>query len=93
MTRVAFAGLLMRLQRKSFADEQLGFVRDSVLRGDYFTCEQAGQLMRVAALGDDQVKIAATLYPHLVDPENFAQLLALLPLTSDRLALRSLVSR
>lgn len=45
LTPAAFAGLLMRLQRKSFGDEQLGFVRSSVTRGDYFTCAQAGQLM------------------------------------------------
>ncbi len=93
LTPAAFAGVLMRLQRKSFGDEQLGLVRNSMARGDYFTCTQAGQLMRVAVASDDQVKIAAALYPHVVDPENFAQLIALLPLASDRQALRSLVSR
>ena len=93
MTRAAFATLLMQLQRRSFGDEQLGLLRDALRRGHYFTCEQAGQLMRASALSDDQVKIAAALYPQIIDPENFSQLVSMLSRESDRQKLRTLVRR
>ena len=91
MTAVAFAALLAKLQRLSFGDEQLELARAAVHRGHYFTCTQATQLMRASAFADDQVKIAATLYPRLVDLENSGQLLSTLARESDRQKLRSLV--
>ena len=93
MTKAAFAELLKELQRRSFSDEKLNLARDAVTGGAYFTCEQVGQMMRTASFGDDQVKIAATLYPRIVDPQNFIQLTSILTFESDRQKLRQLVGR
>jgi hypothetical protein len=91
MARAAFADLLLQLQRKSFGDEKLQVARAAAASGQRFSCEQVGQLMRTTALGDEQVQIAATLYPRLTDPENLGQLLALLRGPAERDKLRRLV--
>jgi hypothetical protein len=91
--KAAFGGLLKQLQRLSFSDEKLSLTRDAVSSGYSFTCEQVAQLMRTSAFGDDQVKIAATLYPRIVDPQNFIQLTSILTFETDRQKLRQLVGR
>lgn len=91
--KAEFNGLLKQLQRLSFSDEKLNLARTTVSSGYAFTCEQVGQLMRTSAFGDDQVRIAATLYPRIIDPQNFIQLTSILTFESDRQKLRQLVGR
>lgn len=91
--KAEFNGLLKQLQRLSFSDEKLSLARSSVSSGYAFTCEQVGQLMRTSAFGDDQVRIAATLYPRIIDPQNFIQVTSILTFESDRQKLRQLVGR
>ena len=83
----------MQVQRKSFGDEKLQLVRDASAGGHHFTCEQVGQLMRTTGQGDEQVQIAAALYPRLVDPENFGRLIVTLTAPGDQDKLRRLVGR
>lgn len=91
--KAAFEGLLRQLQRLSFSDEKLTLAREAASGGAVFSCDQVGQLMRTMAFGEDQVKLAAALYPQVVDPQNFAQLAAILTLDSDRQKLRQLAGR
>jgi hypothetical protein len=93
MRNTAFADLLTRMQRLSFGDEKIGLARDAVSSGNFFTCEQVSQLMKTSAFADEQVKIAAALYPRVVDPQNFVQLTSTLTFDSDRDKLRQLVGR
>ena len=93
MGKAAFANLLMQVQRRSFGDEKIEVIRDARGAGHHFTCEQVSQLMRTSTAGDEQVKIAAALYPRLVDPDNFPRLTATLAAESDRRKLRQLVGR
>lgn len=93
MRGIAFADLLARMQRLSFGDEKVGLARDAASSGNYFTCEQVSQLMKSSAFADEQVKIAAALYPRVVDPQNFVQLTSTLTFDSDRDKLRQLVGR
>ena len=88
-----FGPLLSQLQRLSFSDEKQNYVRDLVNSGYYFTCSQIVQLMKTSAFGDEQVKIASTLYPRAVDPENFMQLTSSLTFESDRQKLRRLIGK
>lgn len=88
-----FGPLLSQLQRLSFSDEKQNYVRDLVNSGYYFTCAQIVQLMKTSAFGDEQVKIASTLYPRAVDPENFMQLTSSLTFESDRQKLRRLIGK
>lgn len=91
--KAAFEGLLKQLQRLSFSDEQLTLAREAARGGAFFTSDQVGQLMRTSAFGDNQVRLAAALYPHVVDPQNFAQLASILTFESDRQKLRQLAGR
>ena len=93
MGKAAFANLLMQVQRRSFGDEKIEVIRDARGAGHHFTCEQVSQLMRTSTAGDEQVKIAAALYPRLVDPDNFPRLTTTLTAESDRRKLRQLVGR
>lgn len=43
--------------------------------GKRFTCQQIARLMATGGIDTTNVEIAAHLYPHAVDPENFATLL------------------
>jgi hypothetical protein len=93
MTQTTFVGLLTKMQRLSFGDEKLGLARDAATSGNFFTCEQVMQLMQTSAFADEQIKIGATLYKRVVDPQNFVQLTSTLAFESDRDKLRQLVGR
>jgi hypothetical protein len=87
------AQLLSQLGQTAFIEDKLALLRDAVRAGLRLSCADIAQAMRTTAFADDQVEIAALLYPRALDPENVAALLAVLPFPADQRALRTLLGR
>lgn len=85
--------LLSQLGQTAFIEEKMELLRGAVRAGLRLFCADIAQAMRTTAFADDQVEIAALLYPRARDPENVAALLAVLPFPADQRALRTLLGR
>jgi hypothetical protein len=85
----AFAGLLAAVGDESFSDDQLGLIQGAA-GSNHFTCAQVAALMETFSFSTDQVQVARTLRPRIVDPENSHLLNAPLDFSSDKDAVQAL---
>lgn len=85
--------LVGRVRDAAFRDAQLNMLRDALQAGAYFTCQQAIQLMQATAFGDLQAEIGGMLYPRVVDPQNFNDVIASLTFETHRQKLRRMIGR
>jgi hypothetical protein len=85
-------GVLRALEDEPFSQGQLEIIRET---GDRFdlTVRQAIRLVKRLSFDDDQVEALVSLYPSLIDPENFAEVYGLLSFSSDRRELRKRIRR
>ena len=88
-----FQKLLEQVQGLPFQNEKLARIRDYLSPDTMFTTAQIGQLMTTTAFGSERITIAALLWPRVVDPENFPDLVALLTCESERRELRRKLGR
>lgn len=87
MDGTRFAGLIQDLRNLSFSSEQLALIRD-VARHQWFLTAQVRQVMGVFSFDSEKVEAAATLYPRVLDREDFYQVYADFTFDSDRQRLR-----
>jgi hypothetical protein len=62
--------VMTRVQAESYADEQLALIK-TVAENSYFTADQVVSLMKLCSYDDTRVEVAATLYPRVVDSQNW----------------------
>lgn len=84
---IELASLIAAVEAAPFSEEKVATVR-SIARDRAFTVEQVRQFVALVAFGDDKVEVAATLYPHVVDPWMWHEVYADLPFSSSREELR-----
>jgi len=78
-----FNRLSISMRNQAFDKDKYQFMENFVA-GRYFTCDQASQLLRHFSFDPDRVKAAVTLYPQLVDVENFHRVLEVFTFESSR---------
>jgi hypothetical protein len=79
--------LLTSVKAKSFDDGKVGVVEDAARHG-HFTSAQAAELVKQCSFGKGQSRVAIVLYPRLVDPVNFHEVLAAMTFDSHRQEVR-----
>lgn len=89
----AFQALLSQMQLLAFGDEKVRLARDAAQAGVRLSCREIAQLMATTAFPDEQVEIAAALYPQAKDPQGLHALLSALPMHADRERLRRHLGR
>jgi hypothetical protein len=65
----------------------------SAARGHLFTVDQLVLLMNLFAMGDERIRVALIVYPHLADSENFDRVYGALSFDSDRRKLALVIAR
>lgn len=88
-----FASLLSQVRGLAFRDEKLARIRDYMSPTTFFTTNQIGQLMQTTPFGSDRIRIAELLWPRVVDPDSFPELVSLLTFESERNELRRKLGR
>jgi hypothetical protein len=78
--------------RRAMSSDRHAYIRRSGRR-HLFTVDQVASLMKLFVMADDQIRVALTLYRHLVDPENFDRAYASLTFATDRRRLALAVAR
>lgn len=87
-----FADLIFTLKKLSFGSERINLLKDAVKRY-YFTTDQVIEVMRVFEFGGEKVEAGSTLYPRVVDKENFFKTNAELEFEGDRESLRKQIEK
>lgn len=62
--------MISRVQGESYADDQLALIK-AVAQSNYFTADQVVALMKLCSYEDTRIEIAATLYPRVLDSQNW----------------------
>ncbi len=88
----SFLAVKEALDDAPFSDDKLAIIRD-VSRGWLLTTRQAVELAGEVTFSDDRVEALVTMYPSIVDPENFFEAYELLPFSDDRAELRRRTGR
>lgn len=70
MSPADFDQLLASVEDESFSDGKLRVIKMAA-KQNYFTADQAKQLVAAMSFGDNKVEAAVLLYPQLVDQGNF----------------------
>jgi len=86
----AFDELIGSLKKVAFGADRQNMLNDARKR-HYFTTRQVRKVMTVFDLGAEKVKAAASLYPRVVDKQNFFKVYPDLEFESERKALRKKV--
>ena len=89
----AFAELLTRVRKLTSSAARLGLLEDVVHEGKSFSCKQIVQMMKVPISSELKIRIAATMYARVVDPDHASELMSALYHESDRQQLRELLQR
>lgn len=87
-----FTTLLNTLGAEAFPKGKLRVVKQAG-RHDHFSVDQVRRVMRQFSFADGKVQAAATLYPKLVDPQNFFQVYEELDFEADKNRLRELTEK
>jgi hypothetical protein len=87
VTPEELAQLLKGLQGESFDNGKTAFV-SNFARDRYFTCKQAAELLKTFSFDDGRSKAAQALYPRLIDPNNFFEVLNVFTFNTSRESLR-----
>lgn len=84
--------VISRVQAESYSDDQLALVK-TVAQSSYFTTEQVVALMKLCAYEDTRIEIAATLYPRVVDNQNWYLIYDGLTYSSSKKTLRERIGQ
>ncbi|MCS6913884.1 MAG: DUF4476 domain-containing protein [Myxococcales bacterium] len=84
----SFRALLASMHRLAFGDEKVRLAREAAQAGVRLSCRHIAELMRTTGQVDEQVEIAAALYPLAQDPEAIGEILAVISLPADQERLR-----
>ncbi len=79
----AFQNLMQALKREAFDKDRATFVRTFAAK-QRLSSKQAASLLKTFSFDKDRVEAAIIIYPAIVDPENFFEVLALFPFDSDK---------
>lgn len=74
-------------------DERINRIKDYLGSKTYFTAGQIVQLMQVTPVASERIRIAALLWPLVVDPDNFPDVVALFSTENERQELRQKLGR
>ncbi len=88
-----FQQLLSQVRSLPFRDAKLARIKDYLMPDTFFTTAQISQLMQTSPFGSDRIQIAELLWPRVVDPNNFPDLVSLLTFESERQELRRKLGR
>lgn len=88
----SFDEMIGSLKKLAFGDDRLKLLNDARKR-HYFTTEQVRRVMSVFQFGGEKVKAAASLYPRVVDKQNFFKVYTDLEFEDDRKTLRKQIDR
>jgi hypothetical protein len=83
MTPASFASMKAAIQLESFSDGKLRVLREA-LRGRLLSVAQAREILPLYTFSADRVEAAVTLYPALVDPQDFYQLYGCFDFDADK---------
>ncbi|MFH1469623.1 MAG: DUF4476 domain-containing protein [Pseudomonadota bacterium] len=83
MSPASFASLKAAIQLESFSDGKLRVLAEA-LRGRMLSVAQARELLPLYSFSSDRVEAAVTMYPALVDPQDFYQLYGSFDFDSDK---------
>ncbi len=87
MSRSDFRSLMEAIEDESFKDGKLGVVKTAA-KHNYFTSAQAAQIVEALDFSDSKVESAVLLYPQVVDPGNFHNVMGSLDYESDKKEVR-----
>ncbi len=87
MSPRGFSRLLAAVYAEPFSDGRLQVVI-MASHDHYFTCGQARRLVGAMMFSDDREQAAVALYPRVVDPGNFFQVMAALTFESSKAQVR-----
>lgn len=79
----AFQNLMQALKREAFDKDRSTFVRTFAAK-QRLTSKQASSMLKTFSFDKDRVEAAIDIYPAVVDPENYFEVLALFPFDSDK---------
>ena len=82
-----------QVKARPFIDERLNAIKDYLAPETYFTTRQLIQLMQVTAFGSERIRMAVLLWPRVVDPDNFPEVVAIFTFESERQELRRKLGR
>lgn len=88
MPEPQFRELVTRFRRDGRTASQLALARDLASGGVQLTCQQIATVMQASTFDSTRVRIATTLWPRAVDPQNFDVLAQALEFEGSRTLLR-----
>ncbi|MBI5607745.1 MAG: DUF4476 domain-containing protein [Deltaproteobacteria bacterium] len=93
LTHERFDQFAARLKHAAFTKAQIAAVQDEIHAGSWFNCRQVIAVMEIVTFADPQVHVATMMWPRVVDPQNFPEVLAALTFESQRDKLRKNLGR
>lgn len=78
MNKEEFAGFVDGMKRQFTTSDRISYIEKAVPY-HWFTSTQCARLVKEFSFSDEQAKIAKTIYPHVVDKENFNVVFDVLP--------------
>lgn len=87
-----FNTLLSKVKEASFEGAKLDLIQVASL-GGYFTCHQCTSLLSLFSFTDAKMKALAFVGPHIVDPQNAAEIYGLFTFSSDKDKAAEIISR
>lgn len=91
LTDGEFSDLLKAIKKASYSSDKLALVKDVAAIG-WFTVDQVAKVMQEFSYSNEKVQAGATLYPRVVDKQNWFKVYSSLTYSSDRDKLRKLTS-
>ena len=83
MNEKDFQFLYKIIKKKSFDDDRMEILSVGVL-DNYFTCQQCARLMSLYKFDDEKLKILRIMTGHIVDLENYQNILMILDFDSNK---------
>lgn len=87
-----FKELYNKVRAKPFKDDQLELLAVGAVN-NFFTCKQCIQLMSIYTFDDDKLKVLELIAPHIVDRENYEDIIDSLTFMSSEEKVRKIFSR
>ena len=87
-----FNTLLSKVKEASFEGTKLDLIQVASL-GGYFTCHQCTSLLSLFSFADAKMKALTFVGPHIVDPQNAAEIYGLFTFSSDKDKAAEIISR
>lgn len=92
MNEKDFNELYNKVRAKPFKDDQLELLAVGAVN-NFFTCKQCIRLMSIYTFDDDKLKVLELIAPHIVDRENYEDIIDSLTFLSSEEKVRKIFSR